>query len=66
MPAAQAAANPFRIDLARLGYADGAIALGKALDRIAEDRPAGNRAERRRRAKAAAKAANAQRSRAPA
>lgn len=52
--------------LARLGYADGALALGKALDRIAEDRPAGNRAERRRRAKAEAKAANAQRCRAPA
>lgn len=35
--------------LARLGYAEGAIALGQALDRIACVSPVGNRAKRRRR-----------------
>ena len=42
--------------LAQLGYAEGAIALGKALDRITELTTAGNRAERRRRAKVEVKA----------
>lgn len=46
--------------LAQLGYAEGAIALGKALDRIAAVKPAGSRAERRRRAKADAKAGGRQ------
>lgn len=42
--------------LARLGYADGGIALSEALDRIAAVPPVGNRAERRRQATAAGKA----------
>lgn len=50
--------------LAQLGYADGAIALGKALDRIVAVKPAGNRAERRRRAKAEAKSSATRRPRA--
>jgi len=47
-------------DLAALGYADGALALGKALDRIADKRPVGNRAERRRQSKVTSKAARRQ------
>lgn len=42
--------------LCQLGYAKGAIALGDRLDEIAASSPADTRAERRRRAKAAAKA----------
>lgn len=47
-------------ELAMLGYQDGATALGEALDRIASEPIVGSRAERRRRAKSARKAARRQ------